>query len=171
MCKASSGTTHHVPTPACENFLYGFKAARRAARAADSAPRPSLPLALPLRPGQRRSAGAKGRVPSGPLKPGSHRGRGGFDKGTLAAALIGLMRAGQKPARSARQAYGPPPLVKSAAPFAYPCRFPPQPTQCRLAYFDQAAVLTFALVRMGLASRMVARAVVPGAVSPGLLTR
>jgi hypothetical protein len=31
---------------ACENFLYGFKAARRAARAAATAPRPSLPLEL-----------------------------------------------------------------------------------------------------------------------------
>jgi hypothetical protein len=29
----------------CENFLYGFKAARRAARAAATAPRPSLSLA------------------------------------------------------------------------------------------------------------------------------
>ena len=33
----------------CENFLYGFKAARRAARAADSARSPLLPLALPQR--------------------------------------------------------------------------------------------------------------------------
>ncbi len=37
--------------PTCEHFLYVFKAARRAARAAASAPWPSLPLALPLRPG------------------------------------------------------------------------------------------------------------------------
>ena len=51
---------------ACENFLYGFKAARRAARAAATARSPSLPLALPLRRRQRRSAGAKGRRPSGP---------------------------------------------------------------------------------------------------------
>jgi hypothetical protein len=41
------------------SFLYGFKAARQAARAAATAPWPSLPLALPRRPGQRRSAGAK----------------------------------------------------------------------------------------------------------------
>jgi hypothetical protein len=33
----------------CENFLYGFKAARRAARAANSARSPLLPLALPQR--------------------------------------------------------------------------------------------------------------------------
>ena len=33
------------------SFLYGFKTARRAARAAASAPWPSLPLPLPLRPG------------------------------------------------------------------------------------------------------------------------
>ena len=35
--------------PRCENFLYGFKAARRAARAANTARSPQLPLALPLR--------------------------------------------------------------------------------------------------------------------------
>ena len=33
----------------CENFLYGFKAARRAARAADTTRSPQLPLALPQR--------------------------------------------------------------------------------------------------------------------------
>ena len=43
----------------CENFLYVFKAARWAARAADSASWPTLTLSLPLRPDQRRSAGAK----------------------------------------------------------------------------------------------------------------
>ena len=47
--------------PLCENFLYGFKAARRAARAANTARTPPLPLALPLRRRQRRSAGAKAR--------------------------------------------------------------------------------------------------------------
>jgi hypothetical protein len=40
---------HPQRAPACENFLYGFKAARRAARAADSARSPLLPLALPQR--------------------------------------------------------------------------------------------------------------------------
>jgi hypothetical protein len=35
-----------VPNWPCENFLYGFKAARRAARAAATAPWPSLSLAL-----------------------------------------------------------------------------------------------------------------------------
>jgi hypothetical protein len=40
----------HVWVPhVCENFLYGFKAARRAARAANSARSPLLPLALPQR--------------------------------------------------------------------------------------------------------------------------
>jgi len=48
----------------CENFLYGFKAARRAARAAATARTPPLPLPLPLRRRQRRSTGAKGgRLP------------------------------------------------------------------------------------------------------------
>lgn len=48
--------------------------------------------------------------------PGRWGGRSGLDKGTLAAALLGLIgRAGQRqPDR--RTAYGPPPLVKSAAP-------------------------------------------------------
>jgi len=59
MCQRSAGVGQPVPRPPCENFLYGFKAARRAARAAVSARSPSLPLALPLRRRQRRSAGAK----------------------------------------------------------------------------------------------------------------
>ena len=49
-------TVAHQPTEetpsnslVCENFLYVFKAARRAARAADSARSPLLPLALPQR--------------------------------------------------------------------------------------------------------------------------
>src|SRR6266568_2214139 len=44
-------------------------------------------------------------------------GRSGLDKGTLAAAFIGLKRAGQRqPDR--RTAYRPPPLIKPAALFA-----------------------------------------------------
>ena len=46
-------------------------------------------------------------VPAGP-------GRRGLDKGTLAAAHIGLVRAGQRPP-DRRTAYGPPPLVKPPA--------------------------------------------------------
>jgi type I restriction enzyme R subunit len=42
--------------------------------------------------------------------------------------------------------------------------------QCRLAYFDHAAVLTFALVRMGLASLMVAGASWRVPCWPGFLT-
>src|SRR5262249_21994585 len=49
--------------------------------------------------------------------------RSGLDKATIAAAVIGLGRAGQRqPDR--RTAYGPPPLVKSAALFARGCREP-----------------------------------------------
>jgi hypothetical protein len=44
---------------ACENFLYRFKAAPRAARAADTAGTAGLPLALPAGRPQRRPAGAK----------------------------------------------------------------------------------------------------------------
>jgi hypothetical protein len=40
--------------------------------------------------------------------------RSNLDKGTLAAAHIGLVRAGQRPP-DRRTAYGPPPLVKAAA--------------------------------------------------------
>ena len=101
----------------CENFLYGFKAARRAARAAASAPWPSLPLALPLRPGQRRSAGAKGIA------------SGAAETQEVTGAAADLTRepsrrptsgsCGQPEASPIRgQAYGPPPLVKSAAPSA-----------------------------------------------------
>ena len=61
------------PTSPCENFLYGFKAVRRAARAADSARSPSLPLALSLRRRQRRSAGAKDAKPWAALTYSSHR--------------------------------------------------------------------------------------------------
>ena len=85
---------------ACEDFLYGFKAARRAARAAATAPRPSLPLALPLRPAPAPVGWRERRRPLGRGQSGKFQGRDGFDKGTLAAAPIGLMRAGQKPARS-----------------------------------------------------------------------
>ena len=63
--------------------------------------------------------------PAGPLTPGrlarkartracrtygSRLGRGGFDKGTLAAALIGQTRAGGKPAQSAHKRTGRRPL-------------------------------------------------------------
>jgi len=48
-----------LPNLLCENFLYGFKAAPRAARAADTADAAGLPLTLPPGWPQRRSAGAK----------------------------------------------------------------------------------------------------------------
>jgi hypothetical protein len=44
-------------------------------------------------------------------------GRSGLDKGTLAAAFLGLERASQRPP-DRRTAYRPPPLIKPAAPFA-----------------------------------------------------
>ena len=55
----------------CADLLYTFKAARRAARAANTARTPQLPLALPLRRRQRRSAGAKSESTHRP----SQRGR------------------------------------------------------------------------------------------------
>jgi hypothetical protein len=95
----------------CENFLYGFKAARRAARAAATAASASAPAGAPAAAGQtpvgwredldeRRAAVRTEQFPS----------RGKFDKGTLAAAQIGLKRACQKPARSRAR-------VRAAAPY------------------------------------------------------
>ena len=53
----------------------------------------------------------------GALTRDQRPGRSGLDKGTLAAGHHGLERAGQRqPER--QTAYGPPPLVKSAAPSA-----------------------------------------------------
>ena len=48
--------------------------------------------------------------------------------------------------------------------------YPRPPCQCRLAYFDHAAVRTFVLVRMGLASLMVAGASWRVPCWPGFLT-
>src|SRR2546423_690067 len=126
LCQPSVGVGHPSPTPACENFLYGFKAARRAARPAATARTPPLPLTLPLRRRQRRSAGAKDRSTFGPPPPRGSKGRGGFDKGTLAMAQIGLTGAGQKPARSPSQRTGHRPLSNPAAPSigGYPTAFP-----------------------------------------------
>jgi hypothetical protein len=50
--------------------------------------------------------------------PGSHQGRGGFDKGTLAAAHIGLRQAGPKGSpiagkRTGRRPLSNPPLRRS----------------------------------------------------------
>ena len=61
----------------CADLLYTFKAARRAARAADTARTPPLPLALPLRRRQRRSAGAKTISPRAATTYSSHRGSQG----------------------------------------------------------------------------------------------
>jgi hypothetical protein len=61
---------------------------------------PSLPLALPRRRRQRRSAGAKGQACGPPVCPADLGSRSGIDKGTLAMAQLGLTWAGQEPARS-----------------------------------------------------------------------
>ena len=83
-------------SPACEKFLYGFKAARWAARAAASARSPSLPLTLPLR---RRPT--PGRLARKSRKPGRltysklHRRR----QGTSLLPLPELSGASQNPSR------------------------------------------------------------------------
>src|SRR5215469_10422491 len=98
-----------VESRVCENFLYVFKAARRAARAAATAACASAgaPAAAGRTPvgwredlDDRRAAGHTEQLPS----------RGGFDKGTLAAAQIGLKRACQRPARSPGKRTGSRPL-------------------------------------------------------------
>jgi hypothetical protein len=79
----------------CDIFLYGFKAARRAARAAATARTPTLPLALPLRRRPRRSAGAKNENPGPPLTYKVHpvQPRG------FHAPAARLSEAGQNPSR------------------------------------------------------------------------
>ena len=88
-------TTGRTADTPCKNFLYGFKAARRAARAADSARSPSLPLTLPLRRRRRRSAGAKS-VRLGP--PMTYESSNGSAAGVPAPAAE-LSGAGQNPSR------------------------------------------------------------------------
>ena len=60
---------------------------------------------------------------SGRLSTGKFQGRAGFDKGTLAMAQIGLLRPGQKPARSLDQRTGHRPL--SNPPLRLPRASPP----------------------------------------------
>ena len=103
---------------ACENFLYRFQGGPTgAARAAASAPLPSLTLSLPLRPGQRRSAGAKSKMGAA-LNRESSGAASGFEKGTLAMAHIRLTGAGEKPARFADKRTGHRPLSNPATPSA-----------------------------------------------------
>jgi hypothetical protein len=100
----------------CENFLYGFKAAPRAARAADSgrrirAPAP-LPRGWPLAPG-RLARKAK----AGPLKTGEVTEPRRICHGDPSRRLHRANAAdlGRPPDRG--QAYSRRPRVKSAAPF------------------------------------------------------
>jgi hypothetical protein len=114
-----------VPYRVCADFLGGFKAARRAARAANSARSPQLPLALPLRRRQRRLAGVKAKNRWGriQLRKAIGKGAAGFDKGTLAMAQIELMRAGQKQPDSRDS-------VRAIAP----CQIPPLRPSIALPY-------------------------------------
>jgi hypothetical protein len=108
---AGPGGPDRGPDPACEKFLYGFKAAPRGRSRRRRGAQAVALAGAPLRPGQRQSAGARDGF-RGPLKPRQSQGRGGFDKGTRAAALIGLMRAG-------RSQPDPRASVRAAAP----CQF------------------------------------------------
>lgn len=107
-----------VPSRCCYKCLYGFKAARRATRAADSAPRPSLSLARRF---GRANAGRLARKAGFSNAANDPQGRG------VAADLTRDPRDGPDRANAgrpeaspiARPAYGPSSLVKSAAPFRH----------------------------------------------------
>jgi hypothetical protein len=85
-----------------------IKAARGAARAAASAPRPSLSLARRSGPGQCRSAGAKGSGQARRTR-GSQRAAANLTRGPLAAAPSGLCGRPGKAARSWASVQPPPP--------------------------------------------------------------
>ncbi len=90
------------PGSRCENFLYVFKAARRAARAAEhggvAGPSAGAPGRTDPNAGRLARTAKYGHGPRGSTL--GVQGHGGFDKGTLAAARIGLKRACQEGARS-----------------------------------------------------------------------
>ena len=116
-----SGRIVRCPRCACENFLYGFKAALRAARAAASGRRvrapASLPLGRPLTPGRlARKADRAAHHSSSPRAAG-------FDTGTPRGGSIGLMRPAWNAARSRTSVQPPPPCqipLRSARSRAYP---------------------------------------------------
>jgi hypothetical protein len=87
----------------CADFLYGFKAARQAARAAAAARSPSLPLTLPLRRRKRRSAGAKDHETQG-----RHERR--VSQYRLICSRSVIVRAGQNPSRPSVTAGQPHPV-------------------------------------------------------------
>src|SRR6185437_4439532 len=98
-------------SPPCENFLYGFQGgppgrSHRRHGAHASAPAAAPATAAPTPVGWRERT----RNPRTAIDQKSQGPCGGFDKGTLAMAHIGPMRAGQKPARSPSQLTGHPPL-------------------------------------------------------------
>jgi hypothetical protein len=97
----------------CDKFLYqGFKAAPRGRSRRRHGRHSRAPANAPARPRLNAGRLARRLPPFGAAAGTARRspGRGGFDKGTLAAALIGHLRAGQKPARSANQRTGRRPL-------------------------------------------------------------
>ena len=97
--------------PPCENFLYRFKAAPRGRSRRRHGRHSRAPADAPARLCLNAGRLARRLLSVGPRlePPGGHRGRGGFDKGTLAAALIGHLRAG-------RSQPDPPTSVRAAAP-------------------------------------------------------
>ena len=107
------------PGAPCENFLYGFKAAPRAACAADSAAlafaHASAPATAGLAPVGWRECG---RLWGPQSTRETSRATAGFDKGTLAMTQIGQTGAGEKPARFASKRTGHRPLSNPAAPSA-----------------------------------------------------
>ena len=94
-CLACLARVPGGPRSPCENFLYVFKAARRAARAAASARTPSLALALPLRRRQRRAAGAKSTKPGRVKYSKFHRCRQ-----DVPAPAAGIVRGRSEPVKA-----------------------------------------------------------------------
>ena len=108
-CPRSVGSEIRIAIRVCENFLYRFKAAPRGRSRRRLGRRSRAPAGAPARLAQAGRLARKACNVRGRGTTRSHQGRGGFDKGTLAAALIGLMRAG-------RSQPDPPTSVRAAAP-------------------------------------------------------
>ena len=131
ICKASSGTAHLIPRAPVRTFsTFLSRRPQGAARAADSAAWPSLPLPLPLRSAKlRRSAGAKRSVRgrhhrwkvSGPRRFDTGSPRGGSHR----ANAVGLEVRPIADKRTSRR-----PRVKSPLRCAFRCPAAPGHGEC-----------------------------------------
>ena len=95
-----------------------FKAAPRGRSRRRLGAWPSLTLPLPLRRASAGRLARKAKYLGAAINRVSSWAASGFDKGTLAMAHIGLMGAGEKPARFADKRTGHRPLSTPATPSA-----------------------------------------------------